>query len=439
VHYFELFSLFGRRTEKGARVKQYLRRRIPHQRLLILIVLLGLVIPWKGVPTRARANVQTVPASVTLWPVSSSGRAEFLDWGANDALVLYRDALGPKGGELWTLNLETRARQKLGQGVADAAFTRDGHHVVYATTDNAGRLQSLVRIDLAGGRRHQILGRGFTLLQQTSESVGGRLDLVHALLANDVMAVQRDRRVFRLNVMQGSLVPLGIAPWPLPQSGGSPLFGEAISLDAKYIAAFSDAAGLVIFDVGSGRPVRQLVPPLARAQQVERRWGVVSTQPVTKVAWSPDSRHLTFQLGVLDGALISTEVPAGRSLVLKRLGLGHVVSGLTWSPNGRCLALADTVAGSQTELLQEVQVISAGGGTARTLDAHGSDIHWLVSHEPGQSSPVWSRDGTSLGFTRLSHASGAAGPDSTNAWVTVPVAGFRGGACLISVPLWEHI
>jgi WD40 repeat protein len=76
--------------------------------------------------------------------------------------------------------------------------------------------------------------------------------------------------------------------------------------------------------------------------------GVVSTQPVTKVAWSPD-RHLTFQL-VLDGALISTEVPAGRSLVLKRLGLGHVVSGLTWSPNGRCLALADTVAGSQTEL-----------------------------------------------------------------------------------------
>ena len=434
MHYFELFSLFGRRTEKGARVKQYLRRRIPHQRLLILIVLLGLVIPWKGVPTRARANVQTVPASVTLWPVSSSGRAEFLDWGANDALVLYRDALGPKGGELWTLNLETRARQKLGQGVADAAFTRDGHHVVYATTDNAGRLQSLVRIDLAGGRRHQILGRGFTLLQQTSESFGGRLDLVHALLAHNAIAVQRHQQIFKLDVIEGSRVRLGNPQWRLGH-----FTGEVISPDAQQIAAFSDAAGLVIFDVGSGRPVRQLVPPLARAQQVERRWGVVSTQPVTKVAWSPDSRHLTFQLGVLDGALISTEVPAGRSLVLKRLGLGHVVSGLTWSPNGRCLALADTVAGSQTELLQEVQVISAGGGTARTLDAHGSDIHWLVSHEPGQSSPVWSRDGTSLGFTRLSDASGAAGPDSTNAWVTVPVAGFRGGACLISVPLWEHI
>jgi hypothetical protein len=51
------------------------------------------------------------------------------------------------------------------------------------------------------------------------------------------MAVQRDRRVFRLNVMQGSLVPLGIALRPLPQLAGAR--SERPSPDAKYIAAFS--------------------------------------------------------------------------------------------------------------------------------------------------------------------------------------------------------
>ncbi len=353
------------------------------------------------VPVQTQARTRALSASVRVMKhsLTHDGNAVFVGWSPDGMSALYRDGVSDQGGALWLASVGTGRSRLLVRGhVADAAFTREGRHILYQHSAPCCT-SAILRTDLSGRNVVRLVPPGFRLLN-TQVVTSGAADLAHALLHGGRLLLYRQHRVFGIQPAGGRILPLSAVHLP-----GSALAGDgapevATSPDGRWLATIGNRGVLTMSSVKTGRlPVGRIAGD------------------VSQIAWSPDSRILLYQTGAASGSLNALQIGTHRKRVLARITL-ETISGFTWSPNGQTIAFAAVPTGTSVGPVSHILTVSIHGTHLRSLDTGKQPRLELFRDQPGETSPIWSPAGHAIGYTRLSRRGRSlAAPLASDAWI----------------------
>lgn len=225
-----------------------------------------------------------------------------------------------------------------------------------------------------------------------------------------------------------------------------------LSPDGRMIAYLSTARRFLNRSGTATANAVWVIPVTGRAGGT-RAHQITTTQPHVlraQISWSPDSTHIAYDEG--HSVVVADVASAARHTVLQVSDLpgGTALSGpITWSPDGRQIALALLLAarGPAYPTAVRILVAPATGGQARTITARfppGALGHPVPPGSYPADSVAWAPDGR--GFVVTTLAKGEGPPRPTGLW-TVPTsggvahlflgtpAGVRRGAYLTGSPL----
>ncbi|MGH2443545.1 MAG: hypothetical protein ACRDFX_10335 [Chloroflexota bacterium] len=336
--------------------------------------------------------------------ITTDGHAIFVAWSPDGKSLLFRDNVLRHAGSLWIASISGHGRRLGIRGsVADAAFARDGRHILYMPSTPCCT-PPILRIGLNGRRPTQVVRPGFHVIS-TQVLVNETGSLRNSVLARGRIVLDRAGKLYVYRPDRRGLRPMAaVHLGPAMLRSGLP--SAAISPSGEWLALIGRHGGLVVRSVRSGRVFRMLLKAPAYGAGV------------TQVSWSPDSSHLLYQTGETTGSLREMNLRTGISRTVMKISL-ETVGGFTWSPTGERIAFTIAPTGVHVGAGNRLLIASANGTSLRELDTGGMYSPLTANTHPGETSPVWSPENPSIGYTRLYERGRSAGNQSlaTDAWV----------------------